>query len=301
MRLGYIGWNVSDISAWEELLQSVYGLELRHDTPVDAKYYRVDNIHHRLALYRHASDSIRFIGWEVDTRDELQALSERLRSNGVNVRRGSAAEVEERHVLDMIAFNDPDAFPTEIYCPRPSSDTPFKPSLAIEGFVTGELGLGHIVITCTNLDASVEFYRELLGFRVSDHIQWPGADGEMIRATFLRCNARHHSVALIGECFGLKGGRFNHLMLEAKSLDDVGRAYDVVGKQGYPIAFSLGRHTNDRMTSFYLHTPSGWQIEYGWGGLLVDERRPVETYDATRIWGHQHYAAPPSWKKYSRA
>ena len=51
---------------------------------------------------------------------------------------------------------------------------------------------------------------------------------------------------------------------------------------------SLGRHTNDMMTSFYVRTPSGFEIEYGTGGLLVDEENwKVETYDATSFWGHR--------------
>ena len=36
---------------------------------------------------------------------------------------------------------------------------------------------------------------------------------------------------------------------------------------------SLGRHTNDEMISFYLRTPSGFDIEYGFGGKTVDADR----------------------------
>ena len=42
------------------------------------------------------------------------------------------------------------------------------------------------------------------------------------------------------------------------------------------------------MTSFYVRTPSGFEIEYGTGGLLVDyENWEVETYDAMSFWGHR--------------
>ena len=51
---------------------------------------------------------------------------------------------------------------------------------------------------------------------------------------------------------------------------------------------SLGRHTNDMMTSFYVRTPSGFEIEYGTGGVLVDEENwEVENYDAMSFWGHR--------------
>ncbi|MFD0567797.1 hypothetical protein ACFQ2M_41870 [Kitasatospora saccharophila] len=30
-------------------------------------------------------------------------------------------------------------------------------------------------------------------------------------------------------------------------------------------------HPNDHMFSFYVRTPSGFSVEYGWGGLLIDD------------------------------
>ncbi len=58
-------------------------------------------------------------------------------------------------------------------------------------------------------------------------------------------------------------------------------------RPGIPIASTLGRHTNDRMTSFYAVTPSGFQIEYGRGGVKIDDTTwDVRTYDAS-TWGHR--------------
>jgi 3,4-dihydroxy-9,10-secoandrosta-1,3,5(10)-triene-9,17-dione 4,5-dioxygenase len=50
---------------------------------------------------------------------------------------------------------------------------------------------------------------------------------------------------------------------------------------------TLGEHENDRMTSFYMLTPSNFAIEYGWGGLIVDPAKH-ETTQTKRvsIWGH---------------
>ena len=51
---------------------------------------------------------------------------------------------------------------------------------------------------------------------------------------------------------------------------------------------SLGRHTNDLMTSFYVRTPSGFEIEYGTGGRLIDDDTwKVGAYDAQSLWGHR--------------
>ena len=56
---------------------------------------------------------------------------------------------------------------------------------------------------------------------------------------------------------------FHHLMLEVEQFTDVGRALDIVNDKKLTLAMSLGRHTNDMMTSFYVRTPSGFEIEYG--------------------------------------
>ena len=299
--LGYLGWNVSNLEAWEDLLQNVYSLQLRADSPAGSRQYRLDERHHRLSLYAAQSDSVRFIGWEVESASALAELAERLRTGGVEVRTGTAQEAAERSVAELIVFADPDGFVVEAFCAQPPSDSAFAPLKNIDGYVTGALGLGHIVMACHDQEASVRFYQTFLGFEITDYVEWSDAGVGTAQAAFLRCNPRHHSLALITECFGCRAGQFDHLMIEARSLDDVGRAYDVVRMEGYPVALSLGRHTNDRMTSFYLHTPSGWRVEYGWGGAQVDAAWPVKVYDSSQTWGHERFAAPAVWKKSGRS
>jgi extradiol dioxygenase len=83
-------------------------------------------------------------------------------------------------------------------------------------------------------------------------------------------------------------------MLEVRSIDDVGAALDIVNEREIPLAMSLGRHTNDHMTSFYVRTPSGFEIEYGTGGRLVDDDTwTIDRYDATSTWGHKPPATGP--------
>jgi len=56
-------------------------------------------------------------------------------------------------------------------------------------------------------------------------------------------------------------------------MDDVGATYDACTDKGVTITSTLGRHTNDRMTSFYMRTRSGFLVEYGHGGRLIDDER----------------------------
>jgi len=106
---------------------------------------------------------------------------------------------------------------------------------------------------------------------------------------FLGCNPRHHSLALVP--MPAPAG-IVHLMIEAASLDDVGRALDRCGRRGAPVSGTLGRHANDHMVSFYVRTPGGFDIEYGTDGLLVDDATWISRETtAVSLWGHS-FAGP---------
>ena len=121
--------------------------------------------------------------------------------------------------------------------------------------------MGHAVLMVTNIDTALAFYRDLLGFRISDYIRKP------ITAYFLHVNPRHHSLAL----FEAPHTGMHHLMVELYSFDDVGQGYDIALGEKDRIVATLGRHPNDLVTSFYMHTPSDILVEYGWGGVEVDD------------------------------
>ena len=65
------------------------------------------------------------------------------------------------------------------------------------------------------------------------------------------------------------------------------------------MAYTLGRHTNDHMTSFYVNTPSGFFIEYGWGARVIDPEtwQPHETFDGPSLWGHERLYMPEEQRK----
>ena len=140
------------------------------------------------------------------------------------------------------------------------ADTPFEPGRPISGFRTGPLGMGHAVLHTEDPEALLPFYRDLLGFRVSDFGRMP------FPLHFFHLNGRHHSFAMVGS---RKQG-LHHFMVELGMLDDVGQGYDLAGVEEGRVAYTLGRHTNDHMTSFYANTPSGFFVEYGWGGRVID-------------------------------
>jgi 2,3-dihydroxybiphenyl 1,2-dioxygenase len=167
------------------------------------------------------------------------------------------------------------------------AERPYSSPLVPGGFLTDDVGFGHVVFGTTAFVESVRFVTEGLGLRQSDWLEMELAPGIELEVRFFHCNARHHTVALARAPFELPQ-RLHHVMFEANSRDDVGVAFDRAWDAGLPIPNGLGRHPNDGMFSFYLQTPAGFQIEFGHGARVVgDDWDDNRRYDRISAWGHQ--------------
>jgi len=288
-QLGYLGASVRDLAAWEQFASDVLGMELSERGDDGTLFLRMDEQHYRIALHPGDDDDLAYLGWRVVDDEALTEIAARLQAAGVSIVAGSADEAAARRVEGLITFRDPSGIATEVfYGPRVDYDRPFTSPRAIAGFVTGEQGLGHAVIRVDDQDESLRFYRNLLGFRISDYIQRPGTPSGMV---FLHCNPRHHSLAL-QQMPPSRPKRMWHWMLQTKSIDDVGTTFDVCQERGLH-STTLGRHTNDHMVSFYIRTPSGFEVEYGWGAREVDDAVwQVQRHVTGTIWGHRRTPVP---------
>lgn len=109
----------------------------------------------------------------------------------------------------------------------------------------------------------------------------------LVDASFFHTKTgRHHSIATAEVPDSPKV--LNHFMLEVADIDDVGLAYDRVAKAGISVALELGHHPNDKVFSFYAQTPSGFNFEIGWGGVVIDGSDwEVKSYNQMSDWGHK--------------
>ena len=286
-QLGYLGIGVSDINAWEEFATQTLGLQVSDKEDDGTLLLRLDDYHHRFLIHPTGQDDVTYLGWEVTGTHELRAMEEQLRAAGIEVQHGTREEAAARRVVELITYKDPSGIPSEIfYGPLMTFNHPFQSPRPLSGFVGAEQGLGHMVITMDDFDQSVDFYRDVLGMRISDYIQLTRPSGEEVQLAFFHCNPRHHTIAFFARPNPPK--RLNHFMLQVQSMDDVGSTYDLCQAQATPIVRTLGRHTNDHMVSFYMQSPSGFEIEYGWGARVVDDSTwQVQFHTAGSIWGHK--------------
>lgn len=272
---GYFGIRSRNLEDWAEFGPRFLGLEVVERTPTTLKL-RMDDRKQRILVSSTDTDVTAF-GFEVADAATLDALAARLEASQVKVRRVPAPDAALRGVAEAIRFSDPVGNALEAFHGPEIKTEPFKAGRPISGFRTGVLGMGHAVLHVRKAADLVPFYRDVLGFHVSDYMVKP------FTAYFFHLNPRQHSLAL------LETGRdgIHHIMMELGMLDDVGQALDLAVAEDR-LAVTLGRHTNDLMTSFYARTPDDFLVEYGWGGRLIDPEtwQPAEMTYGGSLWGH---------------
>jgi 2,3-dihydroxybiphenyl 1,2-dioxygenase len=272
-----VGIRTESLDDWATFGEKFLGLQLV-DRSRSTLTFRMDDRRQRVVVHGSGGQGASFFGWEVANAAALDALAARLEAEGVAVRRLPRATADERRVAEIIAFNDPVGNVLEAFHGAEVATDPFRPGRAISGFRTGPLGMGHVVMNVARIEDVIPFYQDVLGFELSDYTLRP------FKAYFFHLNPRHHSFAVVetGQ------NSVHHLMMELFMLDDVGQAYDLAQGEPGRVATTLGRHTNDWMTSFYARTPSGFLVEYGWGGRSIDPATwtPVEMTCGPSLWGH---------------
>lgn len=279
--LAYFGATSPSYKDWEAFGPEVLGAQLVDPGPDGAVRLRFDEVAYRMAIHPGEKNAVAYVGWATTGERDVQHVVERIEAYGLTVQRATAEEAAQRKVVGYYWFVDLAGIRHELAWGQMRSRTAFLPGRAISGFRTGDQGLGHVVFAVPDLEKSDQFYRDVMGFHLSDTV----IDGP-IHAHFYHVNGRHHSLA-VARAPGDKAA-FLHLMLELNSLEDVGTGLDLCEEKKVPITRTLGCHTNDKMTSFYLHSPSAFRIEYGWGGLEVDDLWIPRYYDRTSTWGHRH-------------
>jgi len=291
--LGYIKIQTAEIDRWRSFAFDVLGFAEGSGPEQDALYLRMDERPARIVVVPGDSDQVVHVGWEVRDGAALQRVRKKLEGGGVAVKPLSVEEADARRVEDVIAFTDPTGSTTEVFFGPALDHSPVVTPFGAR-FVTGTQGLGHVVLPAMDPAGAFAFYTDVLGFLPRGAMRLPAPpEFGPLRIRFFGVNERHHSMAL---CPAPRGGAPGvvHIMVEVDSLDVVGRALDRVAKAGFSLSSTLGRHTNDKMISFYVRAPGGWDIEFGTDGMKVDEAHyTAEEITSDSYWGHDWSGAEP--------
>jgi len=280
--VAYMVVQTENVDAWCDFAGNLLGMmPSALSLPEGTRAYRMDDRMARFILTR-GPDCLAAVGWDVAGLPEWEDLHVRLDKAGVQAQSVSRQEAHHRGASEVCRVQDPSGAVVE-FALRPMADPidHFVSPLGVR-FVTGDQGMGHVTAAVANYEETVDFYTGVLGFGVRETIDLA------IRATFCSPNPRHHTIALID---GHGENHVHHVMVEVDSIDDVGRCLDKVESGAAAQTATLGRHFNDLMTSFYMASPSGLQVEYGYGGRRVDAGEWVEQAQGGvgggSLWGHR--------------
>ena len=291
--LGYIVIESTDLSKWQEYATDVLGMMLTPASDQSCLYIKMDERPFRFAIEKGSKESYTLAGWELTDQKAFEHAKQTLDKAKIKYTQGSDALKKQRLVADLISLSDPSGNKLELFYGGGLDYVPFASPLGVSRFVTGDdgnLGLGHVVLAAEKMDQTYKFYKELLGFGDSDSMQIPNPDGSASPIKFMHCNnPRHHSLALYGVPNAMFPAGCVHAMVEVAQIDEVGLCLDRVQQRKIHIFSTLGRHTNDRMLSFYMMTPTGFALEYGCQGRVIDwdAFTPTTTAGRGSLWGHE--------------
>lgn len=232
--------------------------------------------HHALQLTRSDRIGLGRLSFAVGTPAEVDEAARRLEAHGIRPGAGPGP-------LDQVGggyglrFSDHEGRQIEL-----SAETWAVPPRGREEAVP--VGVTHAVLNTTDIDASVAFYREVLGMRVSD---W--SEHQM---AFLRCNADHHCVAFNQADWV----SLNHVAYEMPSVDHFMRGLGRLRHHGVVPKWGPGRHGPGNNTFSYFTDPTGLVCEYTSEVAQVEEDRWIakvwrRTPELSDLWGT---AGPPS-------
>ena len=287
--LGYVLIETTKSDEWDSYLLDIVGVMAAADPGDGAKHYRIDDRPFRLRIIPAAQERLAASAYRLDSSASLAKLRNRIEAAGRPVRNGSADEASLRGVDEFFATSDPAGNGLEFYCGDSTDEVEFLSPQGVSGFVTGAMGLGHVVLSAPDFATSHAFYKDVVGFHDTDtpHFKFsPDPADPGMRFAFMHAdNGRHHSVA-IGEGPVSPSGCV-HMMLEMATMLDVGRAHDRMRQAKIAESATLGKHVNDEMTSFYMQTPAGFDFEIGYEGLVIDPASWKPTaHQKISEWGH---------------
>ena len=284
--LGYVRLHATDMDAWRRFAFDTVGFAEGRGPEKDALYLRMDERVGRIVVLPGEQDRVDAVGWEVRDHLALRRVQCAVEAAGVPTKPLSQEDADARRVERGLSCEAPGGTPVEVFFGPALDHSPLATPYG-NRFVTGKLGTGHVVVPVHDLHAAYDFYVETLGFRPRGALRLPTPpEVGPVRLRFMGVNARHHSLAILPSP-KLKAPALVHIMVECETLDEVGRALDRVTAAGFQLSSTLGRHTNDKILSFYVRTPGGWDLEVGCEGMLVDDTSyTAEEITADSYWGH---------------
>lgn len=270
--IAHATFETPDLERMSDYYQQVLGLVLV-ERGGDAVYLASPLDYHSVVLTNGTAPRCVRITLEVAHDVDLKETAKHLSSKGLLPK---LAADSEPSAVETLSFDGPDDLRVGVIRERP---VPARPAAA-KGI--GPRKLGHVAFNVHNVQRSVDFLVDVLGFRVSD---WMGDF-----FAFLRCGPDHHTLNMLHG----KTNKMHHIAFEARDWDHIKSACDFLGKQKIPLIWGPGRHGIGHNIFIYHHTPDGQIMElYTELDQMTDEASGA--FDP-RPWHEDNPQRPKVWQ-----
>lgn len=292
VKLGYVIAESQKFDEWIRFMQKCLGLHLAEQTEQQLSF-RIDDYAKRFIVQRGDAEDVTHIGFQVASKSVLAQILGRFDQREIAYAIGDTADAQARGVQAFWYLQGPKGIQLELFIDEVRTDQPL--TMQSSGFYTADSGMGHVAITSKKPEKMIRFWQEFFDARLTDTVEQK-INGVTLDVTFLRLNERHHSIA-VAETRGVHldpiRTSIQHMNLQVLDLEDVTMAYQRCKDNGFAVAWEVGQHTNDREVSFYVASPSGFEVELGWAPIKIDEAtwQPIK-HTSISVWGHQ--PKPPS-------
>jgi catechol 2,3-dioxygenase-like lactoylglutathione lyase family enzyme len=229
--------------------------------------------HLAVELRRGSTAGCRKLTFEVAADTDLSEVARDLAKHGIRSERSNDTAPG---ISNVLTFEDPKGTQVEIF-------TAWQ-SLANGQFAKGfaPLKLGHVAYFTTDLQKTMDFYANVLGFKVSDWI------GDYF--VFMRCNPDHHTVNF------LKGpaNRMHHVAYEVQNFEHLKNACDVLARRKSEIIWGPVRHGPGHNISIYYRETDDQIVEI----FTELDRMPDEAlgYFEPKPWHRDNPQKPKVWE-----
>ncbi len=280
MRLGFVQVRETDLDKASEYYTNVLGLQ--EVTRQDGKrYFKCwDEYDHHSMVIENGGLGLVKMGYKVESQDDLAQIENAAETFGLKVNRVSAGEnlgqgqairciLPSEHVLELYA--EAEQLGTQVGVlnpdPWPSGQAGIAPSR-----------LDHMLVTAEDVQANVDFFTQVLGFRMSERIV-PDQNSDELLGAFLFCSNKAHDIAFV------KGpnGKLHHYAFWLDSWNDILRAGDTLARNNLKIDMGPTRHGITRGTTIYFFGPNGNRNEVFSGGYMTYPDFPCITWTADQI------------------
>lgn len=262
-RIAHAAFETPDLDAQVEHYQRVMGLTLV-DRDSEAAYLSASADHHTVVLRKGGAAACNALGFQLPRGTDLGDYAKQIETHGIKTRRLTDSQP---NIKDVLAFEDSKGTQVEAFVEAEPADVGFQQS----GISPNKLG--HVAFNVVDVNQAVNFYCDVLGFKVSD---WMGDF-----FAFLRCGPDHHSINLVSG----KTNKMHHIAFELRDWTHIRDACDFLAQDRIPLVWGPVRHGIGHNISTYHRNADGQIIELFCELDRVNES--LEIYEPRRT--HQEF------------